>query len=81
MIDFHAHVVEPEVRAFSQGHVVNTAIPDLTGVSKRDVTAWNNWRQMINRKMVDPTVRLQDMDEMGVDIQVLTPSLVHQYTY
>ncbi|OGA44311.1 MAG: hypothetical protein A3G25_12255 [Betaproteobacteria bacterium RIFCSPLOWO2_12_FULL_63_13] len=81
MIDFHAHVVEPEVRAFSQGHVVNTAIPDLTGVSKRDVTAWNNWRQMITSKMVDPMVRLRDMDETGVDVQVLTPSLVHQYTY
>ena len=81
VIDFHAHVVEPEVRAFSQGHVVNTAIPDLTGVSKRDVTAWNNWRQMITSKMVDPMVRLRDMDETGVDVQVLTPSLVHQYTY
>jgi len=81
VIDFHAHVVEPEVRAFSQGHVVNTAIPDLTGVSERDIAAWNNWRQMINSKMVDPAVRLRDMDEMGVDVQVLTPSLVHQYTY
>ena len=81
VIDFHAHVVEPEVRAFSQGHVVNTAIPDLTGVSERDVTAWNHWRQMITSKMVDPMVRLRDMDETGVDVQVLTPSLVHQYTY
>jgi len=81
VIDFHAHVMEPEVVAFSRGHVVNTATPDLNGVSQKNVAAWKKWRQSVDRKMVDPKVRIRDMDRMGVDVQVLTPSLVHQYTY
>lgn len=81
VIDFHAHVVDTEVVAFSQGHVVNTAVPDFTGISEQVKAAWKKWRQSVDLKMVDPKVRLRDMDKMGVDVQVLTPSLVHQYTY
>lgn len=81
VIDFHAHVVDPEVAAFSRGHVVNTANPDFTGVSPGVVAKWKKWRQTVDFRMVDPKARLKDMDAMGVDMQVLTPSLVHQYTY
>ena len=31
--------------------------------------------------MVDPKIQIKDMDERGVDINVLTSSLVHQCTY
>lgn len=81
VIDFHAHVIDPEVAAFSTGHVVNTANPDFTGVSPQVRADWKRWRQSVDLKMVDPKVRMQDMDKMGVDVQVLTPSMVHQYTY
>jgi len=81
VIDFHAHVVAPEVVAFSKGHVVDTGVPDSAGVSESLKEDWKKWRQTVDLKMGDPKVRLQDMDKMGVDVQVLTPSLVHQYTY
>lgn len=81
VIDFHAHVLDPEAVAFSRGHVVNTAAPDFTGVSEQAVAAWKKWRQSVDLKMVDPKARLPDMDKLGIDVQVLTPSLVHQYTY
>jgi aminocarboxymuconate-semialdehyde decarboxylase len=61
--------------------VVNTAIPDFTGVSERVKVAWKKWRRSVDLKMVDPKIRLKDMDKLGIDMQVLTPSLVHQYTY
>ena len=81
VIDFHAHVVDPAVVAFSKGHVINTAEPNFTGVSQEAITAWRNWRAVVDMKMTDPKVRLADMDKLGIDMQVLTPSLVHQYTY
>ncbi len=81
VIDFHAHIALPEVIAFSKGHVVDIEIPDKRDVSEAITKAWDKRRQLINRKSTDPHYRLKNMDQMGVDIQVLTPSLVHQYTY
>jgi len=81
VIDFHTHMALPDVIAFSKGHVVDIEIPDKRGVSDAVSKAWDKRRQLINRKSTDPYYRLKNMDQMGVDIQVLTPSLVHQYTY
>ena len=81
VIDFHAHVVVPEVVAFSKGHVIDTSIPKHPGIPEKAVRAWDKWRESNRLKMSDFQVRLREMDRMGVDIQVLTPSLVHQYTY
>ena len=81
IIDFHAHINLPEVIAFSKGHVVSIDIPDKSKVSAAVSKAWDRRRISINRKSTYPLTRLKDMDAMGVDIQVLTASLVHQYTY
>lgn len=81
VIDFHAHVVVPEVRAFSQGHVVNTSASRDADAPEAVRAATQKWVAEVNRRMSDYDERLRVMDGMGVDIQVLTPSLVHQYTY
>jgi len=81
VIDFHAHIVVPEVRAFSQGHVVNTSASRDAGAPEAVRAAAQKWIAEVNRKFSDYHERLRIMDDIGVDIQVLTPSLVHQYTY
>ena len=81
VIDFHAHVIVPEVRAFSQGHVVNTSASRDADAPEALRAAAQKWLAAVNRKISDYHERLRVMDDMGVDIQVLTPSLVHQYTY
>ena len=32
------------------------------------------------KRMVDPKLRIQDLDRMGIDIQVISPSLIHHNT-
>jgi aminocarboxymuconate-semialdehyde decarboxylase len=81
VIDFHAHTVVQEVREFSKGHVVQTSDPKNSSMSQEAIKSMETWIASNRRKMTDYRERLKDMDEMGVDIQVLTPSLVHQYTY
>ncbi len=80
VIDFHAHMVTPEAQAFSNGHVV-VSMPagELPATPEGD--AYRRWQAESRRKMFDLSARLAVMDETGVDLQVLTPSLVHQYTY
>jgi aminocarboxymuconate-semialdehyde decarboxylase len=80
VIDLHSHVVVPEVVAFAQGHVVKGAPPNDPRISAEALRAAREWGERTHRKMVDLQERLRDMDETGVDMQVLTPSLVHQNT-
>ncbi len=80
VIDLHAHVIVPEVVAFAQGHVVKGAPPNDPRIPAEAVRAAREWGERTHRKMVDLQERLRDMDRTGVDIQVLTPSLVHQNT-
>jgi len=81
VIDFHAHVIVPEVRAFSEGHVVDVGVPPDPDIPEAAKRAWLAWREQLKRKTFEVPARLAEMDKMGVDLQVLTPSLVHQYTY
>ena len=81
VIDFHAHVLMPEAVEFAQGHVVHGAPPDDPRIPEEAKRRAREWGQKVNQKMVDFQERLRDMDKTGVDVQVLTPSLVHQYTY
>jgi len=81
VIDFHAHVIVPEVKKFSAGHVVDSSIPEDSRIRRADVLAWKKRVKENRRKTSDFRVRLKEMDKMGVDMQVLTPSLVHQSTY
>ena len=80
-IDFHAHLIVPEVVAFARDHVVKTGLPKNQKLSKKAIRETQKWNEAVRRRMGDFKLRLKDMDRMGVDIQVLTPSLVHQCTY
>jgi aminocarboxymuconate-semialdehyde decarboxylase len=81
VIDFHAHVIVPEVMAFAKDHVVKGAPPDDPRIPEEARRAAREWTERNNRKTLDFQERLRDMNETGVDVQVLTPSLVHQPTY
>jgi aminocarboxymuconate-semialdehyde decarboxylase len=81
VIDFHAHVVVPEVQRFSAGHVVDLSPRSTPAGNPAAVEALRRWNEATRRNMVDLPTRLKLMDQMGVDMQVLSPSLVHQYTY
>lgn len=68
VVDVHAHVVVPEIRAVVQGHPAFTGPPP--GKMPADVVA----------KLTDVGRRLADMDAAGVDVQVLSVSPT-QYHY
>ena len=81
VIDFHAHMIVPEVVAFAREHLVKTGAPQDRRLTKKDMLHAKKWAEGARRRMGDFKLRIKDMDNLGVDIQVLTPSLVHQCTY
>lgn len=80
-IDSHAHILIPEVYRITKSRgllsvpIQGNDVPDE--VRQRNVER----NERIADLMVDTHARLRLMDEMGVGLQVLTCSLVHQCTY
>lgn len=78
VVDVHAHVVVPEVYAKTSPYSIFTRLPSGVSDDVRQAAAARG--QRVIAEMADYTDRLATMDRMGVDIQVLSPSLVHQNT-
>ncbi len=75
-IDWHTHIFVPEVVAFNRDHmVVNGFRPAEPNANRAGGERGGMTWQM------DIDGRLAKMDEMRVDVQVISASLVHQCTY
>jgi aminocarboxymuconate-semialdehyde decarboxylase len=78
VIDFHAHILVPEVYAVAGEHNIFSELPTDPGVTDAMRDKIKERAGMVLGRMNDMTDRLARMDAMGVDIQVLSASLVHQ---
>jgi aminocarboxymuconate-semialdehyde decarboxylase len=77
-IDFHAHVIVPEVYAAAAEHNIFSELPTDPGVTDEMRGAIKDRAGLVLGRMSDLTERIAKMDAMGVDVQVLSASLVHQ---
>jgi aminocarboxymuconate-semialdehyde decarboxylase len=81
VIDFHAHLMIPEMYAVTAAHsmfVKSNTDPTMTPEAQKAV---RQREAFVVSRMSDVTERIAHMDATGVDIQVLSSSLVHQLTY
>ena len=70
VIDVHAHVLVPEVvRATYDQSQYSRAVAGPGGVP-----------EPLYKRMTETPLRLQEMDATGVDIQVISPSIMQQCT-
>ncbi|HLH98647.1 MAG TPA: amidohydrolase family protein [Xanthobacteraceae bacterium] len=75
VIDFHAHFMTGEVFEATYKLSVIGRLRAQSGQAVRP------FPQAQVDRMTDPRLRLAAMDEMGVDIQVISPNILHQCTY
>ena len=77
VIDVHAHILVPEVMKVTFGHsqyAHRVAGPGGSGPAP-------SMAEPLMRRMTEVPLRLKAMDETGVDIQVISPSIMQQCTY
>jgi aminocarboxymuconate-semialdehyde decarboxylase len=71
VIDVHAHVLVPEVMKLTYAHSqYSRAVAGPDGVP-----------EPLLKRMTELPLRLKEMDATGVDIQVISPSIMQQCTY
>ncbi|MDB5642746.1 MAG: Amidohydrolase [Hyphomicrobiales bacterium] len=75
IIDFHAHSMTQAVFDATYGRSI---LGQLRAQGDGSVRAYP--QQQID-KMTNLSLRLAEMDQMGVDIQVVSPNILHQCTY
>jgi aminocarboxymuconate-semialdehyde decarboxylase len=81
VIDFHAHLMLPEIYAITGPHtmfVKSNTDPTMSEEARKGV---REREAVLVARMSDVTERIDRMDAMGVDMQVLSSSLVQQSTY
>jgi aminocarboxymuconate-semialdehyde decarboxylase len=81
VIDFHAHLMLPEIYAVTGPHsmfVKSNTDPTMSEEARKGV---REREAVLVARMSDVTERIVHMDVMGVDMQVLSSSLVQQSTY
>jgi aminocarboxymuconate-semialdehyde decarboxylase len=75
VIDVHSHIVVPELLAFARSNsLFAQAAPHAGG--RADGLA-----EPLYQRMSDNKLRLKDMDAMGIDMQVISPSILQQCVY
>ena len=74
VIDFHAHMLEPEVFKASTNKTV------FTGFGATPASAPRPGAQTLMARMFDPLLEIEDMDARGIDMAVVTASTVLQGT-
>jgi aminocarboxymuconate-semialdehyde decarboxylase len=82
-VDMHCHIATPAVDKLVEGHPSRIAEIDAVKLAQGAAATAYNFKTMLPTcaaKMTNLAARLSDMDAMGVDIQVLSPS-PGQYYY
>src|ERR1700730_4331202 len=77
-IDFHAHIIVPEVYARAAQHNIFSELPTDPGVTDDMRKSIKARAATVLARMSDLTERLVNMDAMGGDGQVLSASLLPQ---
>ena len=80
-IDVHAHVVMPEIYEQTKAHSVFTRPPEGAAMSEAMRMQAAQRAESVVAAMADVDARIEAMDAMGVGVQILSVSLVHQCTY
>lgn len=80
-IDVHAHVLMPEIYAQTKAHSLFTLPMEGPAIGDAQREQGRQRAEGVCNAMADMDARLGLMDEMGVGVQVLSASLVHQCSY
>jgi aminocarboxymuconate-semialdehyde decarboxylase len=73
-VDFHVHMLEPEVFKASTNKTV------ISGFGATPTTAPRPGTQTLMTRIMDPAAEVEDMDARGVDVSVISSSTVLQGT-
>jgi aminocarboxymuconate-semialdehyde decarboxylase len=77
-VDFHTHVLDPEVYAKTINHNVMTGFGTVPTGPRPEA---GSSRAPTFERMTDPHLHLSEMDERGVDVHVISTSTVSQGTW
>ena len=77
VVDMHAHMVMPEILATTYERSLFARSTQKSGPDGRP----EPMPEGPMRQMTDMALRIKHMDERGIDIQVISPSILHQCTY
>ena len=76
VIDFHGHIVIPKIFKQTQKFSLHARI----GLGKQTSLGGSARSEETMVRMTDAKEKLKDMDKMGVDMMVISPSLIHHNT-